>query len=95
MDGERGSWQPCPDVDFGELTDDAIAGDWRITQRRRGHRYSLDALVTGPEQRVRESVQFGCAWPLGARCDLDVSFERWFGDGEHAFAGGLFVQWRL
>ena len=49
MDGERGSWQPCPDVDFGELTDDAIAGDWRITQRRRGHRYSLDDVATAWE----------------------------------------------
>ena len=33
-------------VDLGELTDDAIAGDWRIWQRRRGHRYSLDDVAT-------------------------------------------------
>lgn len=75
------------------LRHQVFGAGWRLGYR--WHRYSLDALVTGPEQRVRESVQFGCAWPLGARCDLDVSFERWFGDGEHAFAGGLFVQWRL
>jgi len=29
-----------------ELTDDAIAGSWRLFQRRRGHRYSLDDVAT-------------------------------------------------
>ncbi|MGE0784589.1 MAG: tRNA1(Val) (adenine(37)-N6)-methyltransferase [Sandaracinaceae bacterium] len=29
-----------------ELTDDAIAGPYRILQRRRGHRYSLDDVAT-------------------------------------------------
>lgn len=29
-----------------ELTDDAIAGDWRVYQRRRGHRYSIDDVAT-------------------------------------------------
>jgi len=44
-------------VDFGELTDDAIAGDWRITQRRRGHRYSLDDVATAWEAaRARPSA---------------------------------------
>jgi tRNA1(Val) A37 N6-methylase TrmN6 len=28
------------------LTDDALAGDFRVLQRRRGHRYSLDDVVT-------------------------------------------------
>ncbi|MGF1464634.1 MAG: tRNA1(Val) (adenine(37)-N6)-methyltransferase [Sandaracinaceae bacterium] len=34
------------DLELGELTDDAIAGSWRVWQRRRGHRYSLDDLAT-------------------------------------------------
>jgi tRNA1(Val) A37 N6-methylase TrmN6 len=29
-----------------ELTDDAVAGPYRVLQRRRGHRYSLDDTVT-------------------------------------------------
>jgi tRNA1(Val) A37 N6-methylase TrmN6 len=29
-----------------ELTDDALAGDFRILQRRRGHRYSIDDVLT-------------------------------------------------
>jgi tRNA1Val (adenine37-N6)-methyltransferase len=32
--------------ELGELTCDAIAGDLRITQRRAGHRYSIDDVVT-------------------------------------------------
>ncbi len=32
-----------------ELTDDAIAGTYRVWQRRRGHRYSLDDVVTAWE----------------------------------------------
>ncbi len=35
--------------ELGELTDDAIAGAFRITQRRRGHRYSLDDVLTAWE----------------------------------------------
>jgi len=42
------------DSELGELTDDAIAGDWRLFQRRRGHRYSLDDVATAWEaSRVR------------------------------------------
>lgn len=37
------------DDELGELTDDAIAGSWRVWQRRRGHRYSLDDLATAWE----------------------------------------------
>ncbi|MCC6874439.1 MAG: SAM-dependent methyltransferase [Sandaracinaceae bacterium] len=37
------------DARLGELTDDAICGEWRIWQRRRGHRYSLDDLATAWE----------------------------------------------
>ena len=40
---------PVSDEELGELTDDAIAGGWRVWQRRRGHRYSLDDLVTAWE----------------------------------------------
>lgn len=32
-----------------EVTDDALAGTWRILQRRRGHRYSLDDVATAWE----------------------------------------------
>ncbi|MCK5943304.1 MAG: hypothetical protein KAI24_15090 [Planctomycetes bacterium] len=67
----------------------------RLRLGYRWHRYTLDALVTGPETRVRESLQLGCAWQLSPRCDLDLQAERWFGDGQDAFAVGLFVQWRL
>jgi tRNA1(Val) A37 N6-methylase TrmN6 len=37
------------EADFGELSDDAIAGDYRIWQRVRGHRYSLDDVATAWE----------------------------------------------
>lgn len=39
---------PEPD-ELGELTNDAIAGAFRITQRKRGHRYSLDDVLTAWE----------------------------------------------
>ena len=32
-----------------DLTDDALCGSWRILQRRRGHRYSLDDVATAWE----------------------------------------------
>jgi tRNA1Val (adenine37-N6)-methyltransferase len=35
--------------ELGELTNDAIAGDFRITQRKHGHRYSLDDVLTAWE----------------------------------------------
>jgi tRNA1Val (adenine37-N6)-methyltransferase len=45
--------RPAPPIaepdELGELTHDAIAGDFRITQRRRGHRYSLDDVLTAWE----------------------------------------------
>lgn len=44
--------------DLGELTDDAIAGSWRIWQRRRGHRYSLDDVATAAEAaRLRPDAE--------------------------------------
>ncbi|MDB4977207.1 MAG: tRNA ((6))-methyltransferase TrmN6 [Myxococcaceae bacterium] len=35
--------------ELGELTHDAIAGDFRIAQRRHGHRYSIDDVLTAWE----------------------------------------------
>jgi tRNA1Val (adenine37-N6)-methyltransferase len=32
-----------------ELTDDALTADYRVWQRRRGHRYSLDDVITADE----------------------------------------------
>ncbi|MCB9595678.1 MAG: methyltransferase [Sandaracinaceae bacterium] len=48
-----------------ELTDDAIAGPWRILQRRRGHRYSLDDVATAFEAvnarpRAARYLDLGC-----------------------------------
>lgn len=34
------------ELELGELSDDAIAGDYRVFQRVRGHRYSLDDVAT-------------------------------------------------
>lgn len=70
-------------------------GDARVRLGYRWHRYTLESLVTGPETRVRESVQLGCSWQVSERCDLDVHVERWYGDGQDAFSAGLFMQWRL
>lgn len=40
-----------------ELTDDAIAGSYRVLQRRRGHRYSIDDVATAWEAaRARPSA---------------------------------------
>lgn len=36
-------------AELGELTHDAIAGEYRIVQRRAGHRYSLDDVITAWE----------------------------------------------
>lgn len=40
---------PVEPDELGELTHDAIAGDLRITQRRHGHRYSIDDVLTAFE----------------------------------------------
>lgn len=36
-------------MDFSDLTDDALTGGYRVWQRRRGHRYSLDDVLTAYE----------------------------------------------
>ena len=44
-----------------ELTDDALAGDFRVYQRRRGHRYSLDDVATAWEAaRLRPGARRVC-----------------------------------
>lgn len=44
-----------------ELTDDALAGDYRVFQRRRGHRYSLDDVATAWEAaRLRPGASRVC-----------------------------------
>lgn len=48
-----------------ELTDDAITGSYRVLQRRRGHRYSLDDLLTADEAvrarpGARRCLDLGC-----------------------------------
>lgn len=48
-----------------EVSDDAIAGPWRIYQRRRGHRYSLDDVATAWEAvnarpDARRYLDLGC-----------------------------------
>ena len=52
-------------TDSDELTDDAIAGGWRIRQRRRGHRYSLDDVATAWEATLvrpdaKSCLDLGC-----------------------------------
>lgn len=51
--------------ELGELTHDAIAGTFRITQRRHGHRYSLDDVLTAWEAassapEARRCLDLGC-----------------------------------
>ncbi len=54
---------PIEADDLGELTDDAITGSFRILQRKRGHRYSIDDVLT-----AFEGVR---VMPLATRC-LDL-----------------------
>src|SRR5690349_837461 len=37
---------PAEPTELGPLTSDAIAGSYRITQRKYGHRYSIDDVLT-------------------------------------------------
>ncbi len=51
--------------ELGELTDDALAGPYRLLQRRRGHRYSLDDVATAWEAarampEARSYADLGC-----------------------------------
>ncbi|HEY6879066.1 MAG TPA: methyltransferase domain-containing protein [Polyangiales bacterium] len=76
--------------ELGELTNDAIAGELRITQRKHGHRYSLDDVMTAweaaasaPEARVClelgsgiGSVLLMLAYKLGAAQFTAVEAQR-------------------
>jgi hypothetical protein len=66
---------------------------WRLNYR--WYQYDLTELVTGPESYVRQSVEAGLSAPIAADGDIDLSFEKWFGDREDAFALGLYLQWRF
>lgn len=51
--------------EIGELSDDAIAGDFRIWQRVRGHRYSIDDVATAREALLARpsaasAIDLGC-----------------------------------
>lgn len=51
--------------DGDELTDDALTGGFRLYQRRRGHRYSLDDVLTAYQAlqvcpRPRRCLDLGC-----------------------------------
>jgi tRNA1(Val) A37 N6-methylase TrmN6 len=46
MQSKSGVVLPIEPDDLGELTHDAIAGSFRITQRKHGHRYSIDDVIT-------------------------------------------------
>lgn len=57
--------------DLGALTHDAIAGELRITQRRHGHRYSIDDVLTAWEAASLAPDSFHRAREQGrvsARC---------------------------
>jgi tRNA1Val (adenine37-N6)-methyltransferase len=56
---------PAEPDELGELTDDAIAGPFRIEQRRHGHRYSLDDVLTAWEaaRAVEAAAEDGGAGP--------------------------------
>jgi len=53
------------ELQHGDVTDDALAGDFRILQRRRGHRYSIDDVLTAYQAaRIRPApsryLDLGC-----------------------------------
>lgn len=63
---ERPGSRPTPSgAPPDELTDDALCGKFRVWQRRRGHRYSLDDVVTAwtaciARPRAVRAVDLGC-----------------------------------
>lgn len=67
--------------------------DWRAGYR--WHRYDINTLVSGSETYTRQSAELGLSTPISWSGDLDVSLERWFGDGEDTIAFGLYMQWRF
>lgn len=73
-------FRPPEPLDEGEVTLDHLAGDWRIHQYRRGHRWSVDDLVVAwvAAGLVAEA-------PPAALCDL----------GAGIGTVGLLTLWRL
>jgi hypothetical protein len=69
-------------------------GDVWLNAGYRWYGYDIDGLITGPESYVRQSLEFGAAWGVGD-WDLNLQFERWFGDEENAYAIALYAQWRF
>jgi hypothetical protein len=87
-----GGYAAGPGARFGlreRLGDLALRGGYRW------YRYELGDLVTGPEDFVRQSVDIGASLPVADDGDVDLAFERWFGDREDAFAVMLYLQWRF
>lgn len=67
--------------------------DWRVGYR--WHRYDIGTLVSGSETYTRQSAELGLSTPISHSGDLDISLERWFGDGEDATSLGFYLQWRF
>ncbi len=70
-------------------------GDATVRASYRWYRYELDGLPGAPATSVRQSVEGGVSWPVGAAGDVEATVERWFGDREDATWLGLFVSWRF
>ena len=105
----RGAWSPTAAVTVSMFVNDGgyaagpgarlllreRLGDVGLRAGYRWYRYELGDLATGPEDFVRQSVELGAGCPIAADGDLDLTFERWFGDREDAFALALYLQWRF
>lgn len=57
-------------------------------------RYDVEGLLSGPESYDRQTVDAGVDWTLGA-VDVNLTFERWFGDQEDAWALAIYGQYRF
>jgi hypothetical protein len=105
----RGAWSPTAAATVSMFVNDGgyaagpgarlllreRLGDIGLRAGYRWYRYELGDLATGPEDFVRQSVELGAGCPIAADGDLDLTFERWFGDREDAFALALYLQWRF
>ena len=56
---------------------------------------SQKALASVQLTRAAGRPELGAGCPIAADGDVDVTFERWFGDREDAFALALYLQWRF
>jgi tRNA1Val (adenine37-N6)-methyltransferase len=59
-EGNEGLGFPREPDEPGELSDDAIAGTFRILQRLRGHRYSIDDVITAWEAAQARPTAASC-----------------------------------